>query len=95
MINSLARNPLADDEIPGTGGVRRLRFATRGNGKRGVARIIYYYLDEAMPVYALLASAKSARTHLTPNERRVVSALAEALRSTRKERTKCLPSETI
>ena len=42
LINFLAENPLAGDEIPGTGGVRKLRFAASGRGKRGGARVIYY-----------------------------------------------------
>ena len=85
LIDFLAKNPLAGDKIPGTGGVRKLRFSTSGRGKRGGARVIYYYLDEAMPVYALLAYTKATKTDLTPNERRVVSALAAALKATRKE----------
>ena len=59
LIDYLAWNPLAGDEIPGTGGVRKLRFAASGRGKRGGARIVYYYLDERIPLYALLAYAKS------------------------------------
>ena len=55
LVDFLAENPLAGDEIPGTGGVRKLRFAAFGRGKRGGARVIYYYLDETMPIYALLA----------------------------------------
>ena len=55
LIDFLAANPLAGDEIPGTGGVRKVRFAASGHGKRGGARVIYYYLDESMPIYALLA----------------------------------------
>ena len=55
LIDYLATNPLAGDEIPGTGGVRKLRFAASGRGKRGGARIVYYYLDERIPLYALLA----------------------------------------
>ena len=35
LIDHLAGNPLAGDEIRGTGGVRKLRFATLGRGKRG------------------------------------------------------------
>ena len=85
LINSLAENPLAGDLIPGTGGVRKLRFAAAGRGKRGGARVIYYYLDAGMPVYALLAYAKSAKTDLTADERRGVSALAAKLKATREE----------
>ena len=85
LIDFLAENPLAGDEIPGTGGVRKLRFAAFGRGKRGGARVIYYYLDEAMPVYALLAYAKAAKTDMTSDERRTVSKLAAALKAARKE----------
>lgn len=82
-IDFLAANPLAGDEIPGTGGVRKLRFGAMGRGKRGGARAIYFYGCENMPVYALLAYAKS---DLTPAERCPVSALASALRNAAKER---------
>ena len=82
LIDFLAANPTAGDEIPGTGGVRKLRFGALGRGKRGGARVIYYFGGTEMPIYALLAYAKSARTDLTPTERRTVSALAAALKAT-------------
>ena len=85
LIDYLAANPLAGDEIPGTGGVRKLRFAVPGRGKRGGARIVYYYLDERIPLYALLVYAKSNQADLTPNERRAVATLASALKATAKE----------
>ena len=62
LIDYLADHPAAGDEIPGTGGVRKLRFTALGRGKRGGARVIYFYGGEHMPVYALLAYAKSAKT---------------------------------
>jgi mRNA-degrading endonuclease RelE of RelBE toxin-antitoxin system len=47
LIDFLAANPQAGDEIPGAGGVRKLRFAAKGKGKRGGARVIYHwYSDE-------------------------------------------------
>ena len=87
LINFLAENPLAGDLIRGTGGVRKLRFATSGQSKRGGARVIYYYLDETMPIYLLLAYGKATKTDLTSDEKRRVSALAAALKATRKETT--------
>lgn len=87
LIDFLAENPLAGSEIPGTGGVRKVRFASSGRGKRGGARIIYYYLDETMPLYALLAYAKNTKADLTPDEKRIVSALVVALKAVRR-RTK-------
>lgn len=84
LIDFLAANPLAGDEIPGTGGVRKVRFAASGRGKRGGARVIYYYLDDAMPLYALLVYAKAAQADMTPDQKRTVQALAAALKATRK-----------
>ena len=42
LQESLIRNPDAGPVIPGTGGVRKLRWAAPGRGKRGGYRIIYY-----------------------------------------------------
>ena len=85
LIDFLSENPLAGDEIPGTGGVRKVRFAASGRGKRGGARVIYYYLDDTMPLYALLAYAKNAKDDMTPDEKRAVAALVVALKTTRKQ----------
>ena len=45
LIFLLASSPGLGDEIPGTGGVRKLRFAARGKGKSGGVRVIYYFYD--------------------------------------------------
>ena len=42
LQNSLIRDPDAGPVIPGSGGVRKLRWAAPGRGKRGGYRIIYY-----------------------------------------------------
>lgn len=86
LIDYLSENPLVGDEIPGTGGVRKVRYATSGRGKRGGARIIYYYLDDEMPLYALLAYAKNAKTDMSPDEKKAVRALTTALKAARKEK---------
>ena len=85
LINLLAENPRAGVLIPGTGGVRKLRYAAAGHGRRGGARVIYYFLDEDMPVYALLVYPKAAKTDLTPEDKRAVRALAAELKSARQE----------
>lgn len=81
LIDFLAENPLAGDEIPGTGGVRKVRFASSGRGKRGGTRVIYYYLDDTMPLYALLAYAKNDQDDMTAEQRRTVSNLAAELKA--------------
>jgi hypothetical protein len=39
---ALMRDPEAGPVIPGSGGVRKLRWAAPGRGKRGGYRVIYY-----------------------------------------------------
>ena len=86
LIDYLADNPMVGEQMPGTGRVRKLPFAALGRGKQGGARVIYLYGSEDIPVYALLAYAKSARTVLNPPERRVVAAIVKAIRSAGKEK---------
>lgn len=38
----LAANPEAGDVVPGTGGLRKVRWSRPGMGKRGGARVIYF-----------------------------------------------------
>jgi hypothetical protein len=85
LIDFLSWHPLAGDIIPGTGGVRKLRFAASGRGKRGGARVIYYYLDDHIPLYALLAYPKSAKTDLTADEKRMAAKLVDAIKTARRK----------
>jgi mRNA-degrading endonuclease RelE of RelBE toxin-antitoxin system len=85
LISFLSQNPLAGDVISGTGGIRKLRYAASGKGKRGGARVIYYYFDESLPLYALLVYPKNAKTDLTPDDKRAASAFVEALKAARRK----------
>ena len=42
LQESLMRNPDVGPVIPGSGGIRKVRWAAQGRGKRGGYRIIYY-----------------------------------------------------
>ena len=69
LIDYLASNPLAGDVIPGTGGVRKLRWGLERRGKRGGARIIYFYHNAGMPLFALTAYAKNQQSDMSQNDR--------------------------
>ncbi|MBS0562814.1 MAG: type II toxin-antitoxin system RelE/ParE family toxin [Proteobacteria bacterium] len=80
LIDALARDPLAGDLMPGLGGVRKLRFAPKGRGKRGVFRVIYYVLTKDRPVLALLIYGKNEQDDLSPAQRKAVADLAAEMK---------------
>lgn len=69
------------DEIPGTGGVRKLRYAAQGRGKSGGVRVIYYFFDELNPVLALFLYGKNEQGNLTPAEKKRAASLAAAMKA--------------
>ena len=42
FISWIAKNPMAGDLIPGSGGCRKVRWSIKGQGKRGGARVVYF-----------------------------------------------------
>jgi mRNA-degrading endonuclease RelE of RelBE toxin-antitoxin system len=58
IVDALARNPNAGDEIPGIGGARKVRFRGRGKGKSGGYRVITSYTGEDVPLFLLNVFAK-------------------------------------
>ena len=47
FINFIAANPEAGDLIRGSGGCRKVRWATAGQGKSGGARVICFNAEDA------------------------------------------------
>jgi hypothetical protein len=46
LVAYVATNPEAGVVMPGTGSVRKIRWAGRGKGKRGAARVLPQHLRE-------------------------------------------------
>lgn len=84
IVAMLAANPMAGDEIPGTGGARKLRVAGRGKGKSGGYRVITFYSGFDVPVFLLNVFAKGDRVDLSQAERnelrRELAVLADSYR---------------
>jgi mRNA-degrading endonuclease RelE of RelBE toxin-antitoxin system len=65
FIDFIAKNPLSGDLIPGTGGARKIRWQSEQNqGKRGGARVIYYYHDQNIPIFLFTAYKKNQKENL-------------------------------
>ena|ERR1017187_7776717 len=69
LVAFLGMNPEAGDIIPETGGVRKLRWAAQGRGKRGGVRLIYYFHSDTFPLFLLTVYAKNQKANLTRAER--------------------------
>jgi hypothetical protein len=80
FVNFIAANPESGDVIPETGGVRKVRWTRAGTGKRGGARVIYFYHDANRPLYLLMVYTKARRENLTADEKRAVRKLAALLK---------------
>jgi hypothetical protein len=82
LVDYLAHNPTAGDLIRGTGGVRKLRWGLEGHGKRGGARVIYFYHSADIPLFALTAYAKNERADLAEKDRNDFRRLTKLLAET-------------
>jgi mRNA-degrading endonuclease RelE of RelBE toxin-antitoxin system len=79
LIFYLACHPEAGVLIQETGGLRKFRWLAGGKGKRGGARVIYYFHSERMPLYLLTIYAKGEKADLSSQERHELAKLAELL----------------
>jgi len=77
LQGALIVDPEAGDRIPGTGGLRKIRWLEpkRGKGKRGGVRVIYYWFEPRSVIYLLVAYSKGERDDLTSREKRVLRQL--------------------
>jgi mRNA-degrading endonuclease RelE of RelBE toxin-antitoxin system len=55
----LVLHPEFGDLMPGGGGLRKLRWQAKGKGKRGGARIIYYFVGKRDEIWLLSIYGKN------------------------------------
>lgn len=64
----LSAHPDAGRIIRGSGGIRKLRWRSKGLGKRGGSRVIYYWLPREDHIYLLTIYGKGAKEDVTARE---------------------------
>ena len=84
----LMLNPQVGDTIPGTGGLRKMRFADerRGKGKRGGLRIIYYWWDTGSQFWLFTVYYKDEMSDLTPSQRKALKEMIKKELEARRNR---------
>lgn len=79
LEDELLDDPRRGATIPGTGGFRKIRVGAKGRGKRGGARVIYYFVDRHGTIYLLMAYPKNEQANLTEGEKRMLRTIARQL----------------
>lgn len=65
--------PDAGDIVPGSGGVRKLRWASKGRGKRGGVRVIYYWKQNDAEIWLLTLYAKNEASSIPAHTLRQIA----------------------
>jgi hypothetical protein len=79
LETEIAANPQAGDVIPGLSGLRKIRFALGGKGKRGGGRAIYFLMISDDLAVLVFAYSKSVQEDLTPEQRKAALALIKEM----------------
>jgi len=77
LQSALVVRPDLGDVIPGSGGLRKFRWPVPGHGKRGGARVIYYWAVSLSEIYLLLAYTKAEQEDLTPRQLKLLRQIVE------------------
>jgi hypothetical protein len=79
LLYFLSTHPKAGNLLQGTGGIRKLRWAIEGKGKSGGTREIYFYHNEAIPLFLLTIFGKNEKINLSKAERNELAKLTKVL----------------
>ncbi|MBI4787084.1 MAG: type II toxin-antitoxin system RelE/ParE family toxin [Chloroflexi bacterium] len=74
---ALVNRPHASSVIKGSGGLRKVRWAVQGRGKRGSVRVVYYWAVAPDQLLMLLIYSKSKRDDLSPNQLKTLKKIVE------------------
>ena len=73
----LVRSPTTGDVIPGTGGLRKVRWSSRGRRKRVGCRVIYFWHPTSRRLLMIFAFAKGERADLTADQKKMLRQIVE------------------
>ena len=86
VIDLVAYEPTCSDVIAGTGGLRKVRVGRGGSGKRGGARVVYYFYNAEFPVLLMALYAKNEKADLTTRDNKALAGtLKEIMASWRRK----------
>lgn len=72
---ALCSNPKLGKVVQGTGGLRKLRWAVPGSGKRGSVRVVYVDFAVYEKLYLISAYTKNEKNDLSDSEKKYIKKL--------------------
>ena len=79
VVTAVAAAPTMGVLIKGAKGLRKMRIALEGRGKRGGGRVVYWFHSEGYPAVLLMVYAKNAASDLTNEQRNRLIAVSATL----------------
>ncbi|MCF8241416.1 MAG: type II toxin-antitoxin system RelE/ParE family toxin [Melioribacteraceae bacterium] len=79
LLFYLSARPKSGSIIQGTGGIRKFRWASKGKGKSGGSRVIYFFYNETIPLFLLTIFSKNEKMDLSKSERNDLAKLVKEL----------------
>jgi hypothetical protein len=67
LQQAITANPELGSIIPGSGGVRKMRWGVAGRGKRGGLRVIYFLRTQRGQIWMLTLYAKNVAENIAAN----------------------------
>jgi mRNA-degrading endonuclease RelE of RelBE toxin-antitoxin system len=77
LQSQLVQRPDSGKIVPGSGGLRKLRWSASGRGKRGGARVIYYWFVSEDVILMLFVFPKNEQEDLTPDQSKQLKKIVE------------------
>ena len=79
LENFLLENPKTGRVIQGTGGLRKMRWAKVGLGKRGGVRIVYFWAEKRSTLYFFDVYSKTEKLDLSAADKKRLAAILKEL----------------
>jgi mRNA-degrading endonuclease RelE of RelBE toxin-antitoxin system len=79
LENFLLENPKAGRVIEGTGGLRKMRWAKMGLGKRGGVRVVYFWAERRLTLYFFDLYDKTEKLDLSASDKKRLAAILKEL----------------
>lgn len=73
----LVQNPDAGSVIKDSGGIRKIRWAGSGRGKRGRTRILYFWFNKDDTILLLFVFKKNEQDDLTKEQLKLLKSIVE------------------